>query len=240
MRNIKLMKGLPYEGIPEIEDISEALPQHKSKHYNIRRSQDIDAIIVHHMASEAPLVNQAKYHVNGKGWPAIGYHICISGNKIYQTNDLLAETYHAAGWNHRAIGIAIHGDLSKRAMTEMERILLYSAILTVKSLYPSITRILGHNEASKEAGKPGTICPATDMHRIRADILTLENKIEYENSPEAFRAKAYEIANNTLYLYNLAQGKDPYGKPANEHQQAWAVKKLNELFPAFKAAGLMK
>ncbi len=117
---------------------------------------------------------------------------------------------------------------------------MYGAILTVKSLYPSITRILGHNEASKELHLPGTLCPATDCNRIRQDVVALETQIAYEQSPEAIHAKAYEVANNVKWLYNLANGKDEYGNAATPEQRGHAVRKLMQLYPAFKEAGLMK
>jgi len=239
MRNIKWMTDLPYE-LPNIIDITEQLTRHKNRTYDVRRPQDITAIVIHHTVTTAPIENIAKSHVNNDGWPGIGYHLIISNDRVYQVNDLNAASYHAKGWNDKSIGISIHADLTKRSLTEFERMLLYGTILTVKSLYPTINRIVGHNEASKELNLPGTLCPATDMNRIRQDILNLENQIAYEKSPEAIRTKAYAVANNVSYLYNMANGKDEHGNPANPQQQEWAVRMLIKLFPAFKDAGLLQ
>lgn len=239
MRNIQWTTGLPFD-LPPITDVTEILPRHKDKHYDTRRPQDIIAVIVHHTVTTAPIVNMAKSHVNNDGWAGIGYHLMIERDRLVQVNDLNSHSNHAKGWNDKAIGISIVGDLTQRPMTDIERMLLYGAILTVKKLYPTITRVLGHNEASKELDLPGTACPGTDMNRIRQDILNLENQMAYQSSPDSIRTQAYAVANHTRYLYNMANGKDEHGNPATPQQQEWAVKKLMELFPAFVNAGLLK
>ena len=207
MRNIQWTTGLPFD-LPPITDVTELLPRHKDKHYDTRRPQDITAIIVHHTVSVAPIANMASHHVKNEGYPGIGYHLMVERDRLVQVNDLNALSYHAKGWNDKAVGISIVGDLTQRPMTDIERMLLYGAILTVKKLYPTITRVLGHNEASKELGLPGTQCPSTDCNRIRTDILNLENQMAYQSSPDAIRTNAYAVANHTRYLYNLANGKE--------------------------------
>jgi hypothetical protein len=214
MRNIKVTKALPYN-VPEIEDITDQLPKHRSYTWEtmptrtvngkpisgLRRYEDINTIVIHHTASEAPLVNQANYHINAHGWPGLSYHIAISNGRIYQCNDLLAFTYHVANNNSYTIGIAVNGDLSKREMTSLERELLYAAILTVKGLFP-IKQILGHNELNN------TSCPNASMNRIREDIKTLEVKIERAKSVQARRERATSVLNQVQYMYGLIGSDD--------------------------------
>lgn len=186
-----------WSDIPPIEQAN--LPKHPTLTWEgiegVRNEDAINAIIIHHTASEAPLVNQAKYHINTHGWPGLSYHIIISGGKILQVNDLRLFTYHASANNGYSVAITIHGDLSKREMTEQERKLLYAAILTVKSLLP-ITRILAHNEVNP------TSCPCTSISRIREDIAKLELTLKSQEDPAQQRHKMYIATEQHRYLYN--------------------------------------
>jgi N-acetylmuramoyl-L-alanine amidase len=176
MRNITLVENLPFT-VPPIEDLTDVLPRHKTKVYPMREAEQIDTITVHHFASDAPLINQAAFHVNGHGWPGIGYSMVVWKDKLYQTNDLLSQAYHSKDHNHHSIGIAVLGNLSKRPLTDVERNLLYAGILTSKHHLPSIQRIEGHNEQGK------TACPCTDMNRIRSDIAALEQSMRPVEEP---------------------------------------------------------
>lgn len=237
MRNIQWTTDLPFS-LPPIVDITDTLAKHKTKRYGKR--EKTTAIIVHHTVTTAPISNMATSTVNNKDYPGLGYHLVIERDRLYQVNDLDTESYHAKGWNDESVGIAIVGDLTKRPMTDTERMLLYGAILTVKGLYGTITDVYGHNEAAELAKVGGTECPATDCNRIRNDIVGLEAQIAYRKSEKGIRSQAYAVANNVAFLYNMANGKDEHGKPANPQQQEWAVRKLIELFPAFVKAGLLK
>ena len=101
-----------------IEYIVDNLPKHATKVYDTRPLEAIDTLVVHHTTG-APfqdIANIASYHVNGKGWPGIGYHFVIDGaGKVYQTNRLATKSYHAGNYsnpsdeNFYTIGIALEG-----------------------------------------------------------------------------------------------------------------------------------
>lgn len=242
MRNIKLIPGLPFV-VPEIIDITDDLPRnarwedipkqyiHKGKdmgyrHTGFRDPADIDTIVIHHSGSpEGSLESHARYHASKWG-AGISYHMAIDKGRIYQTNDLRSFTFHVGSHNTYTVGIIVNRDLSKSDLTSVERELLYAAILTVKKHLP-IRHIKGHNELN------ATSCPCTSMHQIRQDIQNLEMQIEYMKSIEYANAKAYEIANQTLYLYNLLER-------GNEGQQKWARAQLLKLYPFMKEQGLIK
>ena len=116
-----LTQDLLNSGIPQVQNIIDQLPDHPTKKYLQRDVTKIDTLVVHHMASEAPLINQAKYHVNGRGWPRIGYHFVLHKDAIFQTNYLDTESYHTSGQNRTGVGVAILGDLTKRSITKRER-----------------------------------------------------------------------------------------------------------------------
>lgn len=224
MRGIKLVPNIPYT-LPEIEDLTDLLPRHKTKVYPMRTIEDIDTITVHHMASEAPLFNQAAYHVNGRGWAGMGYSMVVSDGKLFQTNNLLSITNHSSGHNPHSIAISIRGDLSKRPMTSVERELLYAGILTLKHYLPHIKYVVGHGEQGR------TSCPATSMNQIRADIMALEQKLIFENSAAHSKETAFKIANQLMYLYRMAEGKLPDGSVSTEGQQKWSQEMLLRLYP---------
>src|SRR5690606_36739366 len=107
------------------------------------------------------------------------------------------------------VGIVVNRDLSKGDMTDLERELLYAAILSVKAVLP-IKEIKGHNELCP------TACPCTSMNRIRSDIAKLENEIAFNNSPQKKEEIAFHLMNQMTYFYNLSSGKNADGTPASD------------------------
>lgn len=217
-----------------IIDITDRLPKHKIKQWPKRSAAQIQRIIVHHMASEAPLINQANYHINHHGWPGLAYHLVIVKGQVYQTNDLISRTSHAMGANDIGIGIAVLGDLSKRDMTLEERNALYAAILTVRELFPHAI-IQGHNEASKELANHSTSCPCTNMDRIRKEVLKVENEklnSELDNTPNATMTRIYAAKGRLDDLYKLATTQGQY--------QAEAQRKMTQIADMMVQSGILK
>ncbi|WP_438446876.1 peptidoglycan recognition protein family protein [Gorillibacterium sp. sgz5001074] len=212
IRNLKLVTGLPFN-VPDIVDITDQLPRKgpwetlKNKqnivrgvwdgtyHTGLRRPEDVDTIVIHHSGPpEGTLKSHAEYHA--KQWGAgISYHISIDEGLIKQCNDLLSFTFHVSGNNTYTVGIEINADLSKRAITDRERELLYAAILSVKAVLP-ITRILGHNELN------ATACPCTSMDQIRSDIAAIEERMKAKDDIAVLRQKMYRATEQHKYLYN--------------------------------------
>lgn len=214
-----------WSNLPPIEAAN--LSKHPKKTWEgiegVRNAEDINSIIIHHTASEAPLDNQARYHINQHGWPGLSYHIIISGGKILQVNDLLLFTYHSSGNNDYSVSICIHGDLSKRDLMEEERKLLYAAILTVKKILP-IKQVLGHNQVN------ATSCPCIDMDKVRTDIGTIERK---QTSWEARVKKWNEFVNEVNYLSGLIK------LGPNDGDALWAMNVGSEAYQVFKDKKLL-
>lgn len=189
--------------------------------------EEIDTIVIHHTASNAPLANQANYHVNTHKWPGIAYHVVIDEQKIKQTNDLHSMTFHSGGWNTNTIAVCINADLSKREMTSRERELLYAAILSVKAAVPTITQIVGHNELND------TACPCTSMEQIRRDVATLEQKMKQTNTWEAKVKRVADLVNQINYMTNLIK------KGPNDGESLWAMNELQDVIAAMDARKLL-
>jgi len=229
MRNISVIPVLPYK-IPPIEDITDELPKHAEKVYPTRDLEQIDCITVHHMASEAPLMNQAAFHVNGRGWAGIGYQMVISDGRLYQCHDLTTQSNHSSGHNDHSIAISIRGDLSKRPLTPIERELLYSGILTLKYYIPSIKYIVGHNEQSK------TSCPCISMNQVRQDIASLEEQMQFESQPNNRVADYFKAKERFADLYDKFVNKD---KKWPTVVQAEAGRKLGIGYASLKENGFL-
>lgn len=214
-------------------DITEQLPRHTSKVYPLREPAHIDTIVIHHTASTAPLVNQAKYHVNTHNWAGIGYHLLVDNNQLLQVNDLLTESNHTKGHNPHTIGICINADLSKRSITDYERELLAVLIITVKSLF-NIKKIVGHNELV------ATSCPCTSVPAILDKVKFIEMGIDRDNSFDKQLEIASRMANQLIWLSNLAHGKDEKGKEVSEDHRKWALQQLMLLEQPFRKWGWLK
>lgn len=225
MTLLSLIPELLSNGIPPIQNIIDQLPNHSTKVYPKRDISQVTTIVVHHTASEAPLINQAKYHVNGRRWPRIGYHFVIANDKVYQTNYLDTESYHTSGNNRTGIGIAILGDLTKRSITQRERELLTAVLASLRAVIPE-AEIKGHNECGVK-----TSCPATSMDVIREDVSTLELKLEVTDTPNDQVAKVYALRVRVEDLYVKATTDNKFRDEA--------VKKLSRISDIMREEGLL-
>ncbi|OXM83957.1 peptidoglycan recognition protein family protein [Paenibacillus rigui] len=228
--------ALPFSVKPFI-DITDTLPSRTPDPEPRRTKDQITHISIHHSAVEgATIESYANYHVNTLGWAHIGYHFVIKGDQAYQTNDLSTFSYHTSSNNSYTVSVSISGDLSKRPLSEVERNNLYAVILTYMSLFNiPVENVLGHNEYPSN----NTSCPCIDMVQVRNDIRTLQNKISYTNSPQYAQERAFKIANQILFFYNLAQGKNPDGTAASPGNIEWGKNVLLELDPFMTEKGLL-
>lgn len=207
-----IFKLLPYftqNGIPEVINIIDQLPNHPTRKYSLRSVNEINKIVLHHTASEAPLKNQAAYHVNGRGWPRIGYTIVICKDKIYQTNYLDTMSYHCTGQNEHGIGVCILADFSKRPITETERKLLTAVIVSLKQQFPHIKEVYPH-----KAFQP-TSCPVIPIEPVREDVLHMEEELSFAVDVAALAADSFKLATRVRDL----QGKIKHVKYGNESKR---------------------
>lgn len=115
---------------PSVVSLKDDLPVGTNL-YRIRKVEDIHFLTIHHSVgwgsedNETNINTIASYHVNGKGWPGIGYHyvICPDG-QIYSTNDHYRVSYHAGTLNAPgdenwvSLGICFGGDFRKSMPTK--------------------------------------------------------------------------------------------------------------------------
>lgn len=229
MRNVTMVKDLPFK-VKESQDITDTLVRNDKGDWEPDRTPDqIKRISIHHSAVEGGSPESyAKYHVQTLGWRSIGYHICIVGDKILQTNDLMSFTYHTSSNNFDTVSVSISGDLSKRDITTDERNCLYAVIITYMKLFNiPIENVLGHREFSNN----NTTCPAIPCDQVREDIKNILMKMERDNTIEAQIERCFAVKNQSEFMYNKAKQNDGDG--------VWARTWLDRVHSIMKDQGLL-
>ncbi|CAN7362220.1 peptidoglycan recognition protein family protein [Paenibacillus sp. LjRoot56] len=249
IRNLQLPSEIIAKlGVPQIEDIVEKLPINPQNSWarlaGVRNVNDLTTIALHHDAY--PKANTTKYtdfqlasnmaidHINNTKYDATGeggipYHIWIRNGRIYQTNDILDRTYGVSGQNGYTVHICVSGEYYKTdVLTDADSKALCAAILMVKSVLPNFQAIKAHKELNP------TDCPGYDYKKIIADVLTIENQLEYAKSEEHAKAVAFQIANQILYLANLLNSAD-----TSDGNRIWSREMLLQLQPFMKERGLL-
>lgn len=229
LKNIKCIEWLPFK-VNEFKDITDTLMRNdKGEWEPDRTAEQIRRISVHHSAIEGGSPESyARYHVQTLGWRSIGYHICIVGGQILQTNDLLSFTYHTSSNNFDTVSVSVSADLSKRELTTEERNCLYAVILTYMKLFNiPVENVLGHREFPQN----NTTCPATNMDTIRNDIKNIQMKLQQQNTWEAKLNKIAQMINQFNYFNTLVKNGPSDGNAV------WAVEQQLSLYDAMKEKG---
>jgi len=108
---------------PTIEDVTDALPKHPTERYPTRPLSQINTLVLHHSAVPASVgaARIAKYQVEKKGWPGIGFHYFVSDDgRIEQTQPLEVVAKHAGDANPTSVGICLAGNFTDQPPTEAQ------------------------------------------------------------------------------------------------------------------------
>lgn len=136
-------------------DLRATLPKHATLRYATRPASQVKRIVVHHGGSAVTTwQNIARYHVQSKGWPGIGYHFGIDPDgKVNWLNDITTHSYHAGDANSDSIGICFNGDYSTILPTDaaLEAYAKLAAIFKLPAF--------GHRDVSA-----GTVCPGNALY----------------------------------------------------------------------------
>ncbi len=142
-------KPLPVQ--PSMQDLVDSLLKHPSKRYATRSLAAITHIAIHHSGDphEFTPAAIARYHVNTRGWPGIGYHFYIaSDGVIYQTNRLETVSYHVGDNNSYAVGVAFNGDFNDDRLPTEAQLLSGGKLVAwlMALLHIPEENVLGHKE----------------------------------------------------------------------------------------------
>jgi N-acetylmuramoyl-L-alanine amidase len=148
-------------GQPTIVDVVGQLKTNPNKSYNNRSISQIDRYIIHHSASTtATATDFARWHVDQRGWPGIGYHFVIEKDgTIKQTNYLTTVSYHTSEQNFTGVGICLSGNFEIEQPTAAQLASLRSLLGHLRSTvgnYP----VWGHRDYTQ------TACPGVNLYPL--------------------------------------------------------------------------
>ncbi len=114
-----------------------------------------ELIVIHCAATKASMDVDAAtikdWHVNGNGWRDIGYHKVIKrSGEVEDGRDIRDSGAHAAGYNHKSIGICLVGGMAddnsaENNFTDHQWIALLVLVKELKDQYPDAD-VIGHNK----------------------------------------------------------------------------------------------
>mgnify|MGYP003138665795 FL=1 len=110
------------------------------------------------------------WHVNDNGWRDVGYHYIIRRNGEVELGRNVKDTgAHAAGYNHKSIGIALVGGMADDNSTEdnftdKQWTTLLDLVKQKLIDYPD-AKVIGHNEISEKD------CPCFNVQKWKEDNL---------------------------------------------------------------------
>lgn len=145
----------------------------------------IDTIVIHHSASpqSTTLEEIRKWHVEGRGWRDVGYHLLLRMEPDGRAALLVGRPHdddghldpweygaHTGGHNRHSFGVCTIGNWSEQDMPPgmLEGLVLLLADLCIRWELEPFEAIKGHREMSGAA----TECPGlrVDLDEIRAAV----------------------------------------------------------------------
>ena len=150
-----------------LENVISKLPKHEHFSYGKRSLSEITQIIIHHSAGSLTAEETARYHVEDRGWPGIGYHFIITpGGFVQMTNALDTISYHCKGENTKSIGICLQGNFEQSVPFVSQIDALSELVRMLKELINPGLKVYGHRD------KRATLCPGKHLYESIQPILT--------------------------------------------------------------------
>lgn len=153
----------------QIIDLADKLPR-GSKRYKTRPIAAISKIVVHHSATTSGTPEAfARYHVEDRRWPGIGYHYVIDKQgRVYKTNHADVISYHASGINSISLGVCLVGnfDVEQPPAAQWQALVgLLKDLMAAYGVKPH--NVIGHREVPAPKSCPGR---NIDMDALRREI----------------------------------------------------------------------
>lgn len=157
---------MEFKKLPQLVDVRNDLARHKTKKYVDNGLTSKREIGIHHsLTTSGDAFAFARYHVNTKGWPGIGYAFVIKKDGTIQWCwDLGVKTYHVGNSNRFVIGICLVGDFRIEEPTEAQEKSLRELHAALKvDMGSNYSRTRGHNEYPGYEWKD---CPEFDYKEV--------------------------------------------------------------------------
>ena len=132
--------------------------------YETRPLADIRYLVIHHTGAPPEIgpVTIAEEHIEGNGWPGIGYHYVVGEDgTVWRTQDLTTISHHARQFSAVSVGIALAGDLIDAIPppAQIDRAAALAAELLDELGLP-VSAVRGHREMVE------TRCPGDAFMRV--------------------------------------------------------------------------
>ena len=145
-----------------LKDVSVMLPKHPTLPPYQPRTARVDTIAIHHTAGPtmgelATPAGVARFHVDSRGWPGIGYHLLVvPDGTVYLTNHLDIRSYHVGNENNHVAGFCFVGDFTKAPPTAAQLAAGKQALAwLLQTLNLTAANVAGHGDLPGQ----GTACP---------------------------------------------------------------------------------
>ena len=202
---LSFVMGYYSDRTPDSED---PIQTHETKEYKTTDIRNKTVIVIHNTGTEVSFDSNAKYHVEGRNWPGIGYWGGITRDGRFEKfNEVDVISYQTKGSNSVTIGIVLQGNMDKTPPTEAQLNTLRILVASLEIVMPDIQKVIGHKDAIKIFGKgTNTNCPGKFLYPYIEELNELvggNNEItEIINNKEdvveklAKRNKDYHISNH--------------------------------------------
>lgn len=171
MTPLSLVALLKAEFGADFEDVSVALPKHKTAHYTQRPLTEIEFVVLHHTEAVRVVTwtSVASYHVNTRGWPAIAYHIGIrdvAGRCVVNLlNPPETRSYHShTEGNDHGLAVCVAGRFQTDTPSAAEANTLQRVVAVLRrwATWRQSLPVLGHGDV------PGnqTDCPGGHLRAL--------------------------------------------------------------------------
>lgn len=235
--NTHCQAGSPSGGVttvakPNIVDVVDKLPKNATKKYS-NRTQRLTGLVVHHTTGRTTLTpyDIARYHVESRDWPGIGYHYLIGADgAIYQCNRHETYSYHAGTANGYSLGVSLIGEFMNGVFptpSQFESACQLIAWLMQELGIADIAKVVGH----KEVPEAQTACPGDQWLTGAIWKQTLHERVQAIRTakPSAFyllfwdHGDAWAEADYRNAQNYVAQFRPTHGFTVNDAMQARRV-----------------
>lgn len=167
----------------KIIDIVNNLKKSNTQSYDTRTLDQVNKIVVHHSATTSGTPESyARYHVDTRNFPGIGYHYVIQQDgTIYLVNYLNTIAWHTGGENTSSVGICLTGNFDTQQPFPAQMAALKNLIAYLKIQFGRNLEIKGHRDYSTKT------CPGNNIHLDNiAAINAIYKNVDCPACPDTF------------------------------------------------------
>lgn len=128
-----------------------------------RRYGPVRGVTCHYTASLATPQQDATFHVTGRGWPGLTYHIIVGvDGVVWVVNDANQVTWHALGLNYHTIGLSFVGNAAGPNQAQQLALRYVLDKLADGSFgygYPTVRTVTSHRHTALIDPSYATDCP---------------------------------------------------------------------------------